>query len=102
MPAAVRRGEIILLQARALEQLATGEAEAGLATLRQAAETERAIPAEYGPPLVEKPSFELLGDVLARIGRREEARQAYASALALAPGRRLATQGVAADAVAAR
>ena len=101
-PAGVRRGEIILLQARALDQLTSGEAEAGLATLRQAAETERDIPAEYGPPLVEKPSYELLGDVLARMGRREEARQAYASALALAPGRRLATQGAAAEAVATR
>ena len=62
-----------------LDSLASGEAEAGLATLRQAAETERDIPAEFGPPLVEKPSFELLGDVLARMGRREEARQAYAA-----------------------
>ena len=102
LPAAVRRGEIILLQARALDSLASGEVEAGLATLRRAAETERDIPAEFGPPLVEKPSFELLGDVLARMGRREEARQAYASALALAPGRRLAIQGASAEAVAAR
>jgi tetratricopeptide (TPR) repeat protein len=90
------------LQARALDQLASGEAEAGLATLRQAAATERDIPAEFGPPLVEKPSFELLGDVLARMGRLDEARQAYASALALAPGRRLAMQGAAAEAVATR
>jgi len=101
-PAANRRGEIILLQARALDQLASGEAEAGLATLRRAAETERDIPAEFGPPLVEKPSYELLGDVLARMGRSEEARQAYASALALAPGRRLAMEGERAEAVATK
>jgi tetratricopeptide (TPR) repeat protein len=88
-PASRRRGEIILLQAQALEQLASNETEAGLATLRSAAQTERTIPAEYGPPLVEKPSFELLGDVLTRLGRASEARQAYDEALRLAPGRRL-------------
>jgi tetratricopeptide (TPR) repeat protein len=88
-PASRRWSEIVLLQAQALEQLASGETGAGLATLRTAAQTEAAIPAEFGPPLVEKPSFELLGDVLDRLGRADEARQAYAEALRLAPGRRL-------------
>ena len=81
------------MQANALERLAAGETEGGLALLRTAAERERTIPAEFGPPLVEKPSAELLGDALVRLGRTEEARRAYADALSLAPGRRLATAG---------
>jgi hypothetical protein len=93
-PAASRREEIILLQAEGLERIAAGEAEAGIARLRAAAEAERTIPAEFGPPLVEKPSNELLGDVLTRLGRRAEAARAYEAALALAPGRRLALQGL--------
>ena len=31
------------------------------------------VPAEFGPPLVEKPSFELLGEEYARLGRHAEA-----------------------------
>ncbi|MGZ8336230.1 MAG: hypothetical protein ACXWU1_06175, partial [Allosphingosinicella sp.] len=92
-PASARRAEIVLRQAEALDRLAAGDAEAGLAVLRAAAATERDIPAEFGPPLVEKPSAELLGDQLVRLGRREEAARAYADALRLAPGRRLSLAG---------
>ena len=101
-PAAERREEIVLMQAAALERLHRGEVEAGLAGLRAAAEAERSIPAEFGPPLIEKPSYELLGDALLRMGRLEEARQAYEAALALAPGRRLSTLGLATERSAAR
>jgi len=93
-PGAARRAQIVLMQAEALEQLAEGGTDAGVATLRAAARSEGAMPAAFGPPLVEKPSHELLGDVLLRLGRTEEARQAYRAATALAPGRRLATQAL--------
>lgn len=100
--AASRRHEIVLMQAAALERLHGGEVEAGLAELRRAADLERTIPAEFGPPLVEKPSAELLGDVLTALGRAAEARQAYRAALALAPGRRLSLRGQAPEQSAAR
>ena len=96
-PAMSRREDIILEQAAALEQIHSGEVEAGLAGLRRAAEAERVIPAEYGPPLVEKPSHELLGDVLTGLGRRAEAAAAYRAALALAPRRRIALRGLGPD-----
>ncbi len=91
-PAAARREEIVLIQAAALERLSVGDAPVALAALRGAAEAERSIPAEFGPPLVEKPSAELLGDVLTALGRSEEAQEAYRASLALAPGRRLSTR----------
>jgi tetratricopeptide (TPR) repeat protein len=92
-PAAGRREDIILLQAAGLERLASGDIDQGLAQLRTAAQAEATIPAEFGPPLVEKPSHELLGDALSRLDRRAEAAQAYEAALALAPGRRLSLRG---------
>jgi tetratricopeptide (TPR) repeat protein len=94
LPQLPRRRAVILAQAEALAELRAGRAEAGLAALRRAAETERSLPAEFGPPLVEKPSFELLGDELLRLGRRAEAQEAYRAALALAPGRRLSLEGL--------
>ena len=56
-----------------------------------------AMPAEFGPPAIPKPSYELLGDVLLRLGRKAEAAEAYRSALAAAPGRRLSERGLVAS-----
>jgi tetratricopeptide (TPR) repeat protein len=91
-PQARRRRAVILVQASAMEMLRGGDVAVGLAELRRAAELERAVPIEAGPPLVEKPSFELLGDELRRRGRLSEAQEAYSAALSLAPGRRLSSR----------
>jgi hypothetical protein len=48
------------------------------------------MPAEFGPPFVDKPARELLGDVLQQIGRPREAAAAYEAALRRTPGRRQA------------
>jgi hypothetical protein len=93
-PSAPARQKAILLQAEGLERLASGAAEEGLAKLREAAAAEAAIPAEFGPPILEKPSAELLGDALLRLGRKDEAAKAYEAALAAAPGRRLSLAGL--------
>lgn len=93
-PAEGRREAIVLIQAAGLEKLAAGDSEGGLAELRAAAEAEAAMPAEFGPPLVEKPSGELLADSLLALGRAEEARQAYHAALTAAPRRRLSLRGL--------
>jgi tetratricopeptide (TPR) repeat protein len=85
----------MLGQAKALEALRDGRTEAGLEELRAAAEIERTTPAEFGPPMVEKPSFELLGEEYLRLGRPADAAQAFRTALALAPGRRLSNSGLA-------
>ena len=45
------------------------------------------MPLEFGPPAIQKPSWELLGDELLALGRNAEAEQAYQAALARAPGR---------------
>ncbi len=83
-------------QSAALSALAEGKTEAGLAMLRAAAEAERALPVEFGPPALPKPSSELLADHLLKLGRKDEAAAAYRATLAAAPGRRRAMSGLAA------
>jgi tetratricopeptide (TPR) repeat protein len=92
-PLAAKRRDILVLQAKGLAALARGHNAEGVAALRKAAQVEQNMEVPYGPPLVEKPSFELLGDELAALDRNGEAAEAYAAALKLAPGRRLSLAG---------
>jgi hypothetical protein len=80
-------------QLHGLQQLRDGKTEAGLATLRQAAADETALPYEFGPPTILKPGNELLGEVLLELGRPADARQAFDAALQLAPGRLQSLEG---------
>jgi tetratricopeptide (TPR) repeat protein len=93
-PADRLRAEIVVLQIYALERLRAGKPDQGITILRRAALSESAMALEFGPPAIEKPSSELLGDELAALGRHAEAEQAYRSALARAPGRTRSLQGL--------
>lgn len=86
---------VLQRQLRGLARLAAGDTAAAVADLREAAALEDAIPAEYGPPSVVKPSHELLGEVLLAAGRPADAQQAFTRALALAPRRALSLLGLA-------
>ena len=55
-------------QLRALLLLEDGKRADGLALLREAAAMEDAIPVEFGPPDIVKPTHELLGEVLLAFG----------------------------------
>ncbi|MFL6260148.1 MAG: hypothetical protein ACJ76Y_10595 [Thermoanaerobaculia bacterium] len=93
-PAGRQRAEIAVLQIDALERLRAGKADQGITILRRAAASEDAMALEFGPPAIEKPTSELLGDELLALGRAAEAEQAYRAALARAPGRTLSLQGL--------
>jgi hypothetical protein len=82
------RLDVVTDQMAALAQIRSGQTAAGLAKLKAAADREAAMTFEFGPPMIEKPTHELLGDELARLGRKDEAAAAYRVALARAPGRR--------------
>jgi tetratricopeptide (TPR) repeat protein len=75
--------------------LRQGDVEGAIVRLSRAAAAESAIPMEFGPPTLDKPANELLGDVLMDLGRAQQARTAYESAQVLAPGRRQSLQGLA-------
>ena len=62
--------------------------------MRKAAEAESAAPMEFGPPFVEKPSWELLGDALLAAGKAADAEMAYTTALERAPGRVSSLRGL--------
>jgi hypothetical protein len=93
-PSPRQRAEIEVEQIDALARLRAGRTDEGLTMLRKAAADEGAMALAFGPPQIEKPSFELLGDELLRLGRAAEARKAFETALARAPGRTLSLQGM--------
>jgi tetratricopeptide (TPR) repeat protein len=83
-----------IAQGDAVADLAAGRREAGLAKLKAAAEAEQALPVTFGPPLVQKLGWEILGDELLADGKKAEAAAAFRHALEMAPGRRLASVGL--------
>ncbi|MEE4537998.1 MAG: hypothetical protein V2J51_05855 [Erythrobacter sp.] len=83
-------------QVEAILLLASSDTEAGLAALRAAAEAESALPVVFGPPRMAKPSWELLGEHLLALGRREEAARAFRRSLEFAPNRKRSREGLAA------
>lgn len=87
--------KIMIAQVEALELLAAGNADAGVAKLRTAAAADDALPAEFGPPAITKPTDELLADQLLKLGRSREAAATYRAALTRAPGRRISLEGLA-------
>ncbi|MGB8477028.1 MAG: hypothetical protein WCE61_23360 [Candidatus Acidiferrum sp.] len=57
------------------------------AALQKAADEEASLPSAFGPPLIAKPSYELLGEFLLEQGRNQEARAAFEAGLARAKRR---------------
>jgi tetratricopeptide (TPR) repeat protein len=81
--------EIVLLEARALMAEQENDLVNAENLLRQAVALEEKLPIAFGPPTIDKPTYELLGEFLLRRGRKDEARTAFEQALARTPGRRL-------------
>jgi hypothetical protein len=92
---------ILERELRALLLLEEGKRAEGLALLHEAARLEDAIPLEFGPPDVVKPSHELLGEVLLGFGQSAEAQREFMRALSLAPGRARSLLGLGRAALAA-
>jgi tetratricopeptide (TPR) repeat protein len=80
---------VIELQLRALALLRRDEKAEAIAVLRKAAAQEDALPFEFGPPAIEKPSRELLGELLLAAGQPNDARREFELALKRTPGRSL-------------
>ncbi len=89
------RAEVLDQEIRALVLLTEDHGEEAIAVLREAASKEEAMPVEFGPPFVDKPAPELLGDVLAGMGRAADAAAAYESALRRTPNRAASIKGLA-------
>ena len=72
-----------------------------VALAREAAASEEAMPFEFGPPMISKPTFELLGEVLLAARKPGEAQAAFQKSLARTPGRSRSLIGLARAASAA-
>ena len=92
-PSYLVRPEIFILEVRTLLAEQEGEFAGAERLLRQAVGLEEKLPMAFGPPTIDKPTHELLGEFLLRRGRKDEAHAEFERALARTPGRRLAKQG---------
>jgi tetratricopeptide (TPR) repeat protein len=88
------RAEVMVQQADALLLVAEGKSAEAIAMLEKTAKSETSMPFEFGPPVVEKPTYELLGDELLATGRTAEAAAAYRAALERTPGRMATVEGL--------
>ncbi|HSG47489.1 MAG TPA: hypothetical protein VLA43_06755, partial [Longimicrobiales bacterium] len=95
------RLEIMRLELAALLALGEGRGDEAVHLLRDAAALEESLPLEFGPPASLKPPHELLGEILAELGRPAEAVEAFQGSLALTPLRTPSLRGLAAAARAA-
>lgn len=66
-----------------------------IALLKSIAEKERSLPLEFGPPVINKPTDELLGELFLQLRRPADAKSSFESDLSRAPGRRLALRSLA-------
>jgi tetratricopeptide (TPR) repeat protein len=92
------RSRVAELELEALVMLADGDADAAVELLIQATALEESLPFEFGPPASLKPPHELLGEVLAELGRHEDAVGAFRDQLGMTPERVAALRGLAAAA----
>jgi tetratricopeptide (TPR) repeat protein len=88
------RAEVMVQQADALVLVAEGKRAEAIAMLEKTATAETSMRFEFGPPVVEKPTYELLGDELLAADRTAEAAAAYRSALDRTPGRAATVEGL--------
>ncbi len=88
------RAQILELELEAVLEAARGNEEKALAVAREATDLEAGLPAFFGPPMVDKPSRELLGELLLEFGRPDEAARAFRTQLENTPERLASVSGL--------
>ena len=91
-----KRLDVLGLELAGLGQRLAGRSDSAVALLKRATVVEDSMAFAFGPPDVDEPSHELLGEVLLALGRGGEARAEYEAALKKAPGRVSVVRGLAA------
>lgn len=89
------RPAVLQLELQGLIEAAEGRTDAAIVTLQQAVAAEEHLPFEFGPPFVEKPSAEALGEALLAAARPADARKAFEAALQRSPERTSSLRGLA-------
>jgi tetratricopeptide (TPR) repeat protein len=91
---ALGRVRILHDEIAALLKHKEGASRDAVAMLRSAAALEDTLPFEFGPPFIDKPAYELLGDVLLEMNQPKDARAAFEKALSRTPERTQALTGL--------
>ncbi len=87
--------EVMQKSLMALLAMHQGDAAGALSLMDQATAAEDALPIDFGPPQIVKPSHELYGEILLKLKKPAEARARFENALARAPRRSLSLAGLA-------
>jgi tetratricopeptide (TPR) repeat protein len=90
MPEMVGQQTVVETELRAMADARRGKLGDAIAAMTRATIVEDSLPFEFGPPSIEKPSHELLGEMLLAAGRPGDARREFEIALKRTPGRSLA------------
>jgi len=91
----VKMTEIQELEIAAMFNVAKGEFDEAIKTMKHATALEEAMPPPSGPPTVIKPPYELFGEMLLRAGHPKEAAQQFATSLRRHPNRARSLLGAA-------
>jgi predicted Zn-dependent protease len=91
---AIGRVRILHDEIAALLKHKEGASKEAVTMLRSAAALEDTLPFEFGPPFIDKPAYELLGEVLLEMNQPKDARTAFEKALARTPERTQALTGL--------
>ena len=101
-PLAVKRAEVIRHELEALIRLREGKEDEAIDLMKRAVAIEDAMPLEFGPPRIIKPSHELFGEILLEVNQPVEAMEQFRLALSRDPRRARSLLGLARAAVAAK
>lgn len=80
-------------QVKSLLLIEEGNQKEGMKLLNETVEAEAALPLDFGPPTIVKPSYELLGDIYMEMGEYNKAIEAYEKQLDRTPNRRRSLLG---------
>jgi len=87
--------QVLQKSLQALIEAEGGNIDEALALFEEATAAEAAMPLDFGPPIIVKPSHELYGEVLLNLDRPGDAKVQFNKALERAPRRSLALAGLA-------
>ena len=90
-----KRSQVLDLELQGVIRLGEGNGDSAVTLLRQATAVEDGMAYAFGPPYVDKPAHELLGETLLRLGRAQDAVTEFQRALRGTPRRPLALRGLA-------
>ncbi len=90
-----RTGGVMVKELEALIAFHEGDADKAIALMKEAVAMDEEINYMFGPPVIVKPTHELLGEMLLAKDKPEQAKPYFETALKRAPGRYLALRGLA-------